>query len=177
MLALRRALPAEDRSQQAARACARVVALPEFERAGRVAVHHAIGAELSVASVAAAALERGKPLLWPRVYRAGRIELAEGSAADLVPDCAGVLAPPTSHAPVALAAGDLIVIPGLAFTRDGARLGRGGGHYDRLLADARGVAITVGVAFDIQLVRELPWEPHDQRVDVVAMPSEIWRTK
>ena len=65
----------------------------------------------------------------------------------------------------------LILVPGLAFTREGHRLGRGGGYYDRLIALHRPHAVTLGVCFDLQIVPELPCEPHDERVDAVLTES------
>ncbi len=63
---------------------------------------------------------------------------------------------------------DVILVPGLAFTRDGARLGRGGGYYDRYLATMPASTLKIGVCFAVQIVASLPTEPHDQRVDTVA---------
>jgi 5-formyltetrahydrofolate cyclo-ligase len=63
---------------------------------------------------------------------------------------------------------DVVVVPGLAFTLDGRRLGQGGGHYDRFLARLRADCTTVGAAFAEQLVDDLPTEPHDIRVDMVV---------
>jgi 5-formyltetrahydrofolate cyclo-ligase len=59
---------------------------------------------------------------------------------------------------------DVVVVPGLAFTDDGHRLGQGGGHFDRFLPRLRAGCLTVGVCFREQLVAELPTEPHDVRV-------------
>ena len=60
------------------------------------------------------------------------------------------------------------IIPGLAFTRGGKRLGYGGGWYDRLLASAPKGAVKIGVAYSFQIVDDLPSEPHDiQLTDVV----------
>ena len=53
------------------------------------------------------------------------------------------------------------IVPGLAFTRDGKRLGYGGGWYDRLLASAPKSAAKIGVAYSFQIVSDLPAEPHD----------------
>ena len=53
------------------------------------------------------------------------------------------------------------IIPGLAFTRGGGRLGYGGGWYDRLLASAPKGAVKIGVAYSFQIVNDLPAEPHD----------------
>lgn len=63
---------------------------------------------------------------------------------------------------------DLILVPGLAFTRDGRRLGRGKGYYDRLLANCLPRTRRIGVCFETQIVAMLPEEPHDQRVDRVV---------
>lgn len=61
------------------------------------------------------------------------------------------------------------IVPGLAFTRTGARLGYGGGWYDRLLAAADPSAVLLGVAYPFQMVEDLPSEPHDIRLtDVVV---------
>ena len=62
---------------------------------------------------------------------------------------------------------DGILVPGMAFTEDGARLGRGGGFYDRLLEKIRPELPRIGIAFASQIVEELPLEPHDERVSRV----------
>jgi 5-formyltetrahydrofolate cyclo-ligase len=63
---------------------------------------------------------------------------------------------------------DVVVVPGLAFTADGRRLGQGGGHYDRFLARLRPDCVTVGAAFAEQLLDDLPTDPHDARLDFVV---------
>lgn len=67
----------------------------------------------------------------------------------------------------------LILVPGLAFTHDGHRLGRGGGFYDRFLARLPAATFKLGVAFDRQIVDLLPAETHDQLVDAVATESGL----
>jgi 5-formyltetrahydrofolate cyclo-ligase len=64
---------------------------------------------------------------------------------------------------------DLIVVPGIAFDLRGHRLGRGRGHYDRMLAQVRG--IKCGVAFDEQIVSEIPAAEHDMHMNIVATPT------
>lgn len=63
---------------------------------------------------------------------------------------------------------DAVVVPGVAFTKDGARMGRGKGYYDKYLSqkDFRGVKI--GVCYAEQILDELPVEPHDVRMDCVV---------
>ena len=63
---------------------------------------------------------------------------------------------------------DVVLVPGVAYTADGWRLGQGGGWYDRFLPMLRPDAVTVGVAFAVQIVDALPVEPHDVPVDHVV---------
>lgn len=63
---------------------------------------------------------------------------------------------------------DVVVVPGLAFTVDGDRLGQGGGWYDRFLSNTMPGCTTIGVGFDMQLVDSVPTEPHDVALDYVV---------
>lgn len=63
---------------------------------------------------------------------------------------------------------DVVVVPGIAFTAAGVRLGQGGGWYDRFLSLVGDDCVTIGVCFHEQVVAELPTEPHDVNVDVVV---------
>jgi 5-formyltetrahydrofolate cyclo-ligase len=86
----------------------------------------------------------------------------------LTPGPFGVLQPDPQKCPAAdPATADLIFVPGLAFTIDGLRLGRGRGYYDRLLATLSASTLRIGVCFPCQIIDTIPSEPHDQRVDVV----------
>jgi 5-formyltetrahydrofolate cyclo-ligase len=66
---------------------------------------------------------------------------------------------------------DIVVLPGLAFTIAGDRLGQGGGWYDRFLTEVRADCTKIGVGFDLQLVDHLPVESHDVRLDCVVTES------
>lgn len=70
---------------------------------------------------------------------------------------------------------DLMIVPGLAFDRNCGRLGYGGGYYDRFLAElqlqSEGEPLKLALAFELQLVEEVPMEPHDYRVDRVLTES------
>jgi len=72
---------------------------------------------------------------------------------------------PVSPAPLSIDKVDLMIVPGVAFDSSGNRLGRGGGYYDQFLALFSGTA--VGVAFDFQVLPEIPLEPHDRPVNLV----------
>ncbi len=89
--------------------------------------------------------------------------------------------PSTSAPRVEIFSLSCVLVPGLAFGRDGGRLGRGAGFYDRFVRrcrDAVGGAagpLAVGVCFDEQLVDSVPTEGHDRTLDAVATPTKIWR--
>jgi len=70
---------------------------------------------------------------------------------------------------------DAVIVPGVAFTRDGRRLGRGGGVYDRVLADLRPDALTIGVCAAPFLVDRVPVAPHDRPVAIVVTDASVWR--
>ncbi len=63
---------------------------------------------------------------------------------------------------------DLIMVPGVAFDRNGGRTGHGKGYYDKLLQHARKDAPLVALAFECQLFDEIPMEPHDIFMDAVV---------
>jgi 5-formyltetrahydrofolate cyclo-ligase len=94
----------------------------------------------------------------------------------LAPGPFGVLEPVGPRlGPTAIGTADVVILPALAVARDGVRLGRGGGYYDRALRHARAGAVLVAVVFDDELVDELPAEPHDRRVEAVVTPSGGWQ--
>jgi len=70
---------------------------------------------------------------------------------------------------------DAWLVPGLAFDKHGNRLGRGRGYFDQLLHGARGVKIAL--AYDFQLVSEVPVEPHDVRLDFIVTETQIVHCK
>lgn len=83
----------------------------------------------------------------------------------------GVLQPPADAPRVGLETVDAVLLPALAYDRRGVRLGYGGGFYDRLLPEFRG--LTVGVVWDALIVDELPSESHDLRVGFLATETGV----
>lgn len=77
----------------------------------------------------------------------------------------GLRQPRPPHEWIEPTALDAVIVPGVAFTTDGHRLGRGGGYYDRWLASLPGSIRRIGVGFAAQVVPDLPIEPHDATVD------------
>lgn len=82
----------------------------------------------------------------------------------------GILQPGSDAEPLVP---DVLFVPLVGFTAEGARLGQGGGHYDRWLAE-HPPALAIGLAWDVQLVEALPAEPHDVTLDAVVTPTRIY---
>ena len=80
---------------------------------------------------------------------------------------------PASEAEIVIP--DLVIAPLLAFDRQGNRLGRGGGYYDRALKTlrAQGQVLVVGIGFDAQLFEKVPHEQHDEKLDFALTPSGV----
>ena len=78
---------------------------------------------------------------------------------------------PVAEAPTVVP--DILIAPLVGFTEHGARLGQGGGHYDRWLADHPGT-VAIGLAWDCQKVEELPLEPHDQPLAAIVTPTRFY---
>lgn len=90
-------------------------------------------------------------------------------------DAANIPAP-VDPDPIDEASLDLVLIPGRAFTKEGWRMGRGNGGYDRWISEQRKRNPStkfIGICFDCQVVQEMPVDPHDERVDAVFAPSKI----
>ena len=106
-----------------------------------------------------------------QTYSARRVQ---NLAADISIGKFGVREPASSCAEIPPEKFDLILVPGVAFDWNGNRLGRGRGFYDRLLAKTSG--LKCGVGHDFQLIRKVPAEPHDAKVNFIVTPARCVRT-
>jgi 5-formyltetrahydrofolate cyclo-ligase len=124
----------------------------------------------------AAFTQLGARVLLPVVPMEGRDLTWAVDTGRLTPGRFGLLEPLGPRlGPTALRTADVVVVPALAVARDGVRLGRGGGYYDRALQYARSDAVLVALVFDDELLDELPSEQHDRRVTAVVTPSGGWQ--
>lgn len=119
-----------------------------------------------------AAVALGRRVLLPVTVGEAPLDWASfGGRADLVPGPHGLLEPGgTRRGPEAVGEAAVVVVPALAATPGGVRLGRGGGHYDRSLPLAPPSTVVVALVGDDELVAELPAESHDVLVDAVWRP-------
>jgi 5-formyltetrahydrofolate cyclo-ligase len=143
--------------------------LVQYRNAGAVALYSPIQNEVDTAAILSDALKWGKKVFYPKVSSAGMAAFARiSAAAELVKGRYGILEPAGTDALVPADGDRLIVfIPGLLFDRHGNRLGRGGGWYDRALNGLGNRGFFVGLAYEFQLVDDLPAESWDQRVHLI----------
>jgi len=177
ILSRREQLPADARAMYSATITERLLQLPEYRQAGTVLGYMNFGAEYASSLWVERALAEGKRLALPKVnHHTNRLDLywVEDLENQLAPGLWGIREPVVERC-ARLHAQDeveLILLPGVAFTRDGARLGYGGGFYDRLLAGIAQRPILIAAAFALQIVEALPQEAHDARVGWLVTEQE-----
>ena len=163
--------PAE-READSARARQLLAAQPEWLAARSVLFYAPMAEELDVWPLLAEALAAGKRVGLPRFVPEHKTYLAcevRNLGLDVMPGHFGIREPADYCAAFSLKWLDLILVPGVAFDLQGRRLGRGKGYYDQLLAGLRGVRC--GVAFEGQIVDEVPVTPQDMLMNCILTPA------
>lgn len=133
------------------------------------------GSEVQTKSFISKAIEDGKKVFVPKTVKGTRdmkaVEIS--SLENLRPDNWGILEPKTFDGEVDKQLLDLIIVPGVAFDRNGNRIGYGGGYYDRYFSNLNSAIKKVALAYDMQVVKYLVSEEHDMKVDFIITEKEI----
>ncbi|SEN02904.1 5-formyltetrahydrofolate cyclo-ligase [Stigmatella aurantiaca] len=155
----------------------RFLASPYYQKARTVALYAPIRGEVPTRDILIAALQDEKIVCYPLSHVHGRILSfrAIKSESELEPGRLGVREPTNSSDLIPVDQIDLFVVPGLGFTRDGKRLGRGGGYYDATLRAASARSRRVGLGFNDQVVSWLPVNGDDVDMDLIVTESESLR--
>lgn len=150
--------------------CAQEV-LPDVHR---VALYVSMGREPKTGALIDWLLATDREVLLPILYADNDLGwgIAPG-AADLVPGRLGLSEPPIDLGSDAIATADLVICPAVAVARDGVRLGRGGGSYDRALARIRPGTPVWAAVYDPEVVEALPSDTHDRPVDAAITPTRL----
>jgi 5-formyltetrahydrofolate cyclo-ligase len=150
-----------------------VLGLPEMGMAGTVAAYISVGTEPETTGLVFALWKRGAYVLLPVLRADFDLDWASYEGPDsLAPGPFGLLEPTEPRRGVeAVRSADLVIVPALAADREGNRLGRGGGCYDRALSRVGPSVLTVALLYDSELLDEVPAGPHDQRIRAVARPA------
>ncbi len=156
---------------------ARFLASPYYQNAKTIALYAPIRGEVPTRDILIAALADDKVVCYPLSHVHGRILSfrAITSESELEPGRLGVREPQSSSELIPVEKIDLFVVPGLGFTRDGKRLGRGGGYYDSTLKAAIERSRRVGLGFSEQVVDDIPVNADDVLMDLVVTEQESFR--
>jgi 5-formyltetrahydrofolate cyclo-ligase len=150
---------------------------PRIRRAERVALYAALDNEIPTRALFEALRSLSIVRLLPRFEGQA---IVWGRAEDwdaLTAGRFGILEPVDRCAEV-LTQNDVVLLPGVAFDRNGWRLGRGGGHYDRAFRPATESPWLVGVGYSFQWLDEVPHDSRDRRVDAIVTENGwVWRAR
>ncbi len=180
IIAAREKLPVAERLRLSRAIVESTRNLPVYRQARTVLGYLNFGAELVAELWVRQALADGKQVLLPRVNRASRhldLYRVQDLEHDVAPGSWGIREPVAERCikEEALATVEFILLPGVAFTREGARLGYGGGFYDKLLAQMPHRPALVAGAFALQVVQEIPQESTDRNVEWLVTEAEMIR--
>ena len=108
-------------------------------------------------------ISQERTVVLPRI-EGDEMEFYPYSPASMCKGAYGIMEP-MSGEPIAADSIDVMIVPGVAFTADGVRLGRGKGYYDKYMSHKGFRARTIGVCYNEQVEASLPCEPHDLKMD------------
>lgn len=176
MIRRRRALCETERLALSLAAQRRLLADPLWQKARCAALYMALAGETDTSALLEDAWAKGRTVLLPlcSATEKGRMDFypCPGRHA-LRPGFRGILEPDPTLAPTAPTP-DLLILPGVAFDRQGFRLGMGGGYYDRFLSRSPWPGVPcLGLAFGFQVVDSLPHEAWDLPVHAIGTEKEL----
>ena len=164
------------RHDASAAACAHLTSLEVFQHASVVMLYMPLATEVDLTPAAIRCFQGAKTVCVPRVDWRGRdmvpVEISSFDDEVMAVDDHG-LRTPRAGRPIVPSQIDLVIVPGLAFDAGGNRLGRGGGFYDRFLRRLRRSAITVGLAFECQIIDTVPADDRDFAVDLIVTDRRV----
>lgn len=140
---------------------------PEWVEASVVALTISMPLELNTAPMILHARHKGKQVVVPRTLKAGQMEFVELNEDTVFTESSFGVLEPKGEKIVKPADIDLMVVPGVAFTLSGNRLGFGGGYYDRYLSKYSGKTVSMALTTQIAEEGEWPLEEHDVKIQKV----------
>lgn len=168
----RRAIPEAEREAASRAMCGTLCALPRYQAARTIFAYASMPEEVQLDGLLSLSRADGKRVAIPWITGRGTMEAVElPSLAVLERGAYGIRnVPEHLRRAVAPEEIDLAIVPGAAFTAEGARLGLGGGYYDRYLGERARGAYRIALAFDALLTTEVPMAAHD--IDVAEIITE-----
>lgn len=165
---LKRQRTAEELGLMSLEAVERLLALPRVAAARTLLLYHSMAGEVGTHGLVRRLHGEGRTVLLPRVVDGERMALIRYTGDECLRWAGDFhVLEPVGEPFTDYAAIDVAVVPGIAFTADGKRMGRGRGYYDRTLALMPQVW-KVGLCFPFQLLNDIPVSPHDIMMDEVV---------
>jgi 5-formyltetrahydrofolate cyclo-ligase len=176
MRALRNSIPEKALRERSEKIVERVVASAAFERASTVGMFWPMldRNEVDVRGIDRTAREKGKLVAYPFLQDDAEMSLRLADPTSLAERGHGFAEPPDTAPLAEIGDGLVVIVPALAIDPTGQRLGYGKGHYDRLLFAIAPPAIAIAVAYDFQVVSEIPATDGDQPARVVITDLRTW---
>ena len=169
LLSRRDALTVEERAAGSQAIADRVHGTIRGFAPGRViALYAAKGSEVDPLHIDDDARAHGLTVVYPRIAAGRELTFHAVERRQLVASRFGLREPAADAPAVELARIAAFIVPGLAFDREGGRMGWGMGHYDATFAAAASEAMRIGLAFECQIVERVPREPHDQLLHMIV---------
>jgi 5-formyltetrahydrofolate cyclo-ligase len=171
------AMSDEQRHRKSVAACALVASCREFDAARVVMLYLSSPQEVDTAPLALKCWQAGKTVVVPKVSWDQRrmlpveINSLQGNFTTTGPG----VREPVEGKPVPIDFIDFVIVPGLGFTKTGLRIGRGMGFYDRFLAQPEFIGLSCGLAFEDQIVEDLPALDHDVPLSMLVTDRGITR--
>ena len=151
-----------------------VLTLPVYLAAEAVALYSPLRNEVDTSEIGRVALGAGKRLYYPKVTDGGSSVVRVRSETELVPGRYGILEPAGNQPlPRGWSKGLVVFVPGVAFDHRGNRLGRGTGWYDRLLAGLDVRVPRIALAYEFQVLEEVPAERGDLPVHMIVTENRV----
>lgn len=171
------AISTEDRHSRSLTSCSWITRTSEFLNARVVMIYLSSANEVDTASIALRCWQAGKTVCAPKVYWDQRrmLPLEISSLQTGVTRTGSGISEPISGKPVPTDMIDLVIVPGLGFTGSGLRIGRGLGFYDRFLAQPDFIGRSCGLAFETQVLDELPVLDHDMPLSMLVTEQGVRR--
>lgn len=153
--------------------CDRLASTQEFINADTILLYYPIKNEISPLPLFEICLKMKKTLAFPVCQKQTSTLIFKevSSLNDLCQSTWGILEPNHNCKEIIPNKNTLCIVPALAFSRDGHRLGYGKGYYDRFLEKFNGKSM--GISYSLLLLNELPHDKHDISVDIIVTESEV----
>ena len=163
IIAKRLELTSEEVCAKSNKVCNKIINMPEYKASKVVYLYYPVNNELDTTAIMEDCMKSGKVMAFPKVedgeinfyiasdlddFKPGKYNIPEPKGSELAPEP------------------DIIIVPGVAFSNDGMRVGYGGGFYDRFLSNTS--VHSIGACYSMQLLKYVPTMSHDQRLDEVV---------